>query len=264
MVGTDGNQLRFNRILNNFVHELGIWEKQSSFYFQAKSCQNILKGNIFFNGPRAGINFNDGFGGANNITESLLLNTCRESGDHGPFNSWDRQVYVTKVRNGTAQPDKDWDYIYNNFMIANYQSSMAIDNDDGSNYYQTFNNFFAYSGSGMKNDFGGHDNRHYNNIYAYVGKGFGICPQLAGHEDYFYKNTVVMTTDGDYGSGQTCSGDGKTGVHDNHIYTPTGKVTECKMSLADWQAKGNDPGTTASTWPSDDDLVKETRQLLGI
>ena len=262
--GTDGNQPRYNRILNNFAHELGIWEKQSSFYFQAKSCQNFLKGNIFFNGPRAGINFNDGFGGANNITESLLLNTCRESGDHGPFNSWDRQVYVTKVRNGTAQPDKDWDYIYSNFMIANYHSSMAIDNDDGSNYYQTFNNFFAYSSSGMKNDFGGHDNRHYDNIYAYVGKGFGICPQLAGHEDYFYNNTVVMTTNGDYGSGQTCSGDGKTVVHDNHIYTPTGMVTECKMSLAEWQAKGNDPGTTASTWPSDDDLVKATRQLLGI
>lgn len=49
--GTDGNQPRFNKILNNFVHELGLWEKQSSFYFQAKSCQNLLMGNIFFNGP---------------------------------------------------------------------------------------------------------------------------------------------------------------------------------------------------------------------
>ena len=83
---TDGNQPRFSKILYNFVHELGIWEKQSSFYFQAKSCQNdIIKGNIFFNGPRAGINFNDGMGGGSNVTENLLFNTCRESGDHGPF-----------------------------------------------------------------------------------------------------------------------------------------------------------------------------------
>ena len=28
-------------------------------------------------------NFNDGFGGGDEITENLLLNTCRESSDHG-------------------------------------------------------------------------------------------------------------------------------------------------------------------------------------
>ena len=261
--GTDGNQPRFSRILHNFVHELGIWEKQSSFYFQAKSCQNLIMGNIFFNGPRAGINFNDGFGGASNVTENFLFNTCRESGDHGPFNSWDRQVYVTKVRNGKPNPDKDYDYIESNFMIANYHSILAIDNDDGSNYYKTHGNFFVYSGRGMKNDFGGHDNHHYNNIYAYVGTGFRINSQLEGHEDYFYNNTVVMTGTGDYGN-PTCDGPGKTVLHDNHIYNKDGKVTECKMSLAEWQAKGNDPGTTAATWPDDDRLVKMTKWLLNI
>eukprot|EP01084_Bolivina_argentea_P221547 375200_1 len=56
-------QPRFLNISFNYVHELGIFEKQSSFYFQAKSCQNHIYGNIFYNGPRAGINFNDGFGG---------------------------------------------------------------------------------------------------------------------------------------------------------------------------------------------------------
>ena len=261
--GTDGNQPRFNRILYNFVHELGIWEKQSSFYFQAKSCQNEIRGNIFFNGPRAGINFNDGFGGGSNITENLLFNTCRESGDHGPFNSWDRQVFVTKVRNGTAQPDKAYDNIYGNFIIANYNSQEAIDNDDGSNYYNTHDNFFAYSGNGMKNDFDGHDNHHYNNIYAYVGNGFGIVGQLPGHEDMFYNNMVILTRDGDYGHG-TCSGPGMTVVHDNKVYTPTGKVTECGMSLSDWQAKGNDHGTTAGVWPSDDMLVSATKKLLNL
>ncbi len=30
----------------NFVHELGIWEKQSSFLFQAKSCQTLIMGNV--------------------------------------------------------------------------------------------------------------------------------------------------------------------------------------------------------------------------
>ena len=264
--GTDGNQPRYSRILYNFAHELGIWEKQSSFYFQAKSCQNLLMGNIFFNGPRAGINFNDGFGGGSNLTENFLFNTCRESGDHGPFNSWDRQVFVTDVLNGTPGTQKDWDYISSNFIIANYNSQEAIDNDDGSNYYKTSGNFFAYSGNGMKNDFGGHDNWHFNNIYAYVGRGFGVVPQLPGHADYFYGNEVIMTKDGDYALAQVCNDIPgvvpKTVVHDNHIYTPNGNVTECGMSLAEWQAKGNDPGTTASTWPDDDKLVMMVQRLL--
>ncbi len=266
--GTDGNQPRYSRILYNFAHELGIWEKQSSFYFQAKSCQNLLMGNIFFNGPRAGINFNDGFGGGSNLTENFLFNTCRESGDHGPFNSWDRQVFITDVLNGQGTPgtQKDWDYISGNFMIANYNSQEAIDNDDGSNYYKTSGNFFAYSSNGMKNDFGGHDNWHFNNIYAYVGRGFGVVPQLPGHADYFYGNEVIMTKDGDYALAQVCNDIPgvvpKTVVHDNHIYTPNGRVTECGMSLAEWQAKGNDPGTTASTWPDDDKLVVMVQHLL--
>jgi len=261
--GTDGNQPRFSNILYNFVHELGIYEKQSSFYFQAKSCQNTIKGNLFFNGPRAGINFNDGFGGGSNVTENILFNSCRESGDHGPFNSWDRQVFVTKVKTGSPSPDKEWDYIHLNFMIANYNSILAIDNDDGSSYYQTHGNVFMYSTRGMKNNFGGHDNRHFNNVYAYVGTGFKITSQKKGHEDYFYNNTVVMTSDGDYGN-PTCSGDGKTVLHDNKIYSPTGKVTECKMSLADWQAKGNDPGTTAAPFPQDDDLISAMKITLNI
>ena len=44
--GTTGDQPRGTQILYNFVHELGIWEKQSSFYFQAKSAQTQLFGNM--------------------------------------------------------------------------------------------------------------------------------------------------------------------------------------------------------------------------
>ena len=50
----------------------------------------------------------------------------------------------------------------------------------------------------------------------------------------------------------------------SEVKPPTGKVTECGMSLADWQAKGNDPGTVASTWPSDDQLVMMTQKLLSL
>lgn len=261
--GTGGNQPRFSQILHNYVHELGIFEKQSSFYFQAKSCQNNITGNIFFNGPRAGINFNDGFGGGSTVAENLVLNTCRESGDHGPFNSWDRQVYVTKVLNGSPSVEKAYDVISCNFIIANYDSGWGVDSDDGSAYYKTHDNFFAYANTGMKNDLGGHDNHHYHNIYAYSNIGYAISAQLKGHQDYFYSNTVVLNKDGDYGHG-SCSGDGKTVVHDNRLYSPTGNITECGKSLEAWQALGNDPGTTASTLPADEDLVSLIRKVLSI
>eukprot|EP01084_Bolivina_argentea_P031089 57564_1 len=41
--GTDGNQPRGVQFTSNFVHEIGIWEKQSSMWFQAKSCNNVLE-----------------------------------------------------------------------------------------------------------------------------------------------------------------------------------------------------------------------------
>ena len=91
---------------------------------------------------------------------------------------------MTKVKTGSPSVDKEWDYIFLNFMIANYDTKLAIDNDDGSAYYQTHDNVFIYSGRGMKNDFGGHDNRHFNNLYAYVVTGFGINSQLKGHKTF--------------------------------------------------------------------------------
>ncbi len=51
--GTNGQQPRHNEISYNFAHDLGIWEKQSSFYFQSISCCNNIFNNIVFNIPRA-------------------------------------------------------------------------------------------------------------------------------------------------------------------------------------------------------------------
>lgn len=41
-----------------------------------------MEGNIFFNGPRSGININDGFGGGNVFQFNLLFNWVRETSDH--------------------------------------------------------------------------------------------------------------------------------------------------------------------------------------
>ena len=82
--GTDGNHPRFTTVTGCNVREVGLYEKQSSFFVQAKTSESVVVGNVFFNGPRAGINANDGFGGGDEIAWNLVFSTCRESGDHGP------------------------------------------------------------------------------------------------------------------------------------------------------------------------------------
>jgi hypothetical protein len=133
-------------------------------------------------GPRAGVNFDDGLGGGSVVTRNVLFNFCRESSDHGPFNSWDRVVYVYDGADGEAKSGtvlKKNDTISFNWVLANYHSSMAIDNDDGSCFYDTHDNVFiaepsgaAYGGNSLKSDFGGHSNYHHDNLDLFFDKGF--------------------------------------------------------------------------------------------
>lgn len=48
--GMDGQQPRFTRLVRNYCREIGIIEKQSSFWFQAKTAQSIVSSNVLFNG----------------------------------------------------------------------------------------------------------------------------------------------------------------------------------------------------------------------
>ena len=52
-------------------------------------------------------------------------------------------------------------------------------------------------------------------------------------------------------------------VDDGDKYTKDGKITECKMDLAAWQAKGEDAGSTVATWPKDADVIKMAKAKLG-
>ena len=121
-----------------------------------------------FNGPRALINFNDGFGGGNIIDSNLLFNANRETSDHGPFNSWDRQPFLTEIRDGTASLIPASNVITKNFMVANYGSNGGcVDNDDGSSFYNITYNFFVFGGH--KSDFNGHSKLSWGNINVYPG-----------------------------------------------------------------------------------------------
>lgn len=245
--GTDGEHPRRTTVQNCSAREVGLYEKQSSFFVQAKTAESRVLSNVFFNGPRAGVNANDGFGGGDEIAYNLVFSTCRESGDHGPFNSWDRQPFLTTVRTGEPSMIMQWREIHHNFFIDNYSPQEDIDNDDGSCYFHSHDNFLVYGGQGMKNDFGGHDNHHYNNVDAYVGHALGVTGTIPGHEDYFYGNYVVMTGT----SVGTCL---DNRMHDNQYFTPSGTIASGCSGYG---------GTVAKT-PSDEAILSEAKKKLGM
>jgi len=55
---TSGDFPQRTLVSSNLVTEVGVWEKQSSCWFQAKAALTELVGNVCFNGGRAGFNFN--------------------------------------------------------------------------------------------------------------------------------------------------------------------------------------------------------------
>eukprot|EP00040_Diaphanoeca_grandis_P037072 m.239728 g.239728 ORF g.239728 m.239728 type:complete len:857 (-) comp33750_c0_seq3:147-2717(-) len=275
--GPDGRELdcpRHTNISHNVAHHLGIWQKQSSFVFQAVSAWSNIVENVVYNLPRAAINLNDGFCGGDIIERNLLANTCRESGDHGPINSWDRIPYITPCATGAASIIPATRHIRGNFILGTYSSQECIDNDDGSAHYLTTGNVLAYGDYGMKSDFGGWQNHHIGNIYPWVCSCYG-----EGANDTYANNTCVVR-DG-YGCGywpkyasdcMSRAGPVPIGftTHDNGVYTREGNVSVCETkgkpggiyNLTTWVAMGHDRGSFETTLPSDDELAKWVHKML--
>ncbi len=56
--GRSGEQPLGTVVRANICHSIGLWEKQSSMWFQAVTALTQLQDNIFYTGPRAALNFN--------------------------------------------------------------------------------------------------------------------------------------------------------------------------------------------------------------
>jgi len=141
---------------------------------------------------------------------------------------------------------------------------MDVDNDDGSGYYFTHDNFLVYGTTGLKSNFGGHDNHHYGNIYCFTGLAVNDnTSHVNGHQDSFYQNTVILT--GEEVGPVQCDPPGKTILFGNHYYTQSGKIHECNMTLEEWQSKDrkNDPNSTVEKWPTTTYIIQLARDKLG-
>lgn len=198
--------------------------------------------------------------------------TCRESSDHGPWNSWDRVPYISTLKTGKASITPVTRIVHHNFIIGNYNAQEAMDTDDGSAYLHTHHNVMVYGDNGLKSDFGGHDNVWESNLLAYVGSCYGSMFESfswgwPGYNDAFRNNTCVFRTM--YAS--TC-GDKPSALIDpsfdvgaNRVYSEDGALKVCggKVDFADWQAQGHDTKSTLGKWPADKDLIAQARAMLG-
>mmetsp|Transcript_4480 Transcript_4480/g.11420 ORF Transcript_4480/g.11420 Transcript_4480/m.11420 type:complete len:899 (+) Transcript_4480:19-2715(+) len=261
--GTAGNQPRYTAVTENVCHELGIYQKQSSCFFQAVAGASTVTNNIFYNGPRAMVNFNDNFFGGHMLTDNLIFNSCRESSDHGAFNSWNRQPYATKALDGkTVSAQPAYSTLGRNFIVANYAADGGCyDNDDGSSWYLEQDNFCVFGG--MKSNFEGSNKRSTGNLHAFASVYGDHC--LSGlnqindfYADGYANNTCILSKAGDTylgigsqpGSSTACNPANSSTIHlqigGNTVYAPGGLVTvTCGGTLNGtmWLSHGVDVGS---------------------
>lgn len=278
--GLKGNQPRGTLFQGNFAREIGIYQKQSSCLFQAITAQTTIVDNLCFNIPRAGINFNDGFGGGSEIARNLMFNTCRESSDHGAFNSWDRLPYVTAVRDGTPSSIPAENQLHNNFIVSNYAADGGcFDHDDGSAYYTMRRNFCVFGGH--KSDFDGHSKKSIGNLHVYPFVYMTTCVDIGaqvvppeGYAEVYQNNTCILPAadsiyvniDGtDLTNDKLIRGGFEGG--NNRIFVPGAKAhivgVDGKMPFSEWKDKGYDPRTTISgDMPSTEQIIRWGIDLL--
>ncbi|CAF4707697.1 unnamed protein product [Rotaria sp. Silwood2] len=115
-------------IQSNIMHETGIYVKQSAPVLIAVSRSVSVIGNLMFNIPRAAVNINDGFYGNHTISWNVMFNTVRETSDHGPINTWDRQPFLTDGRQtGVPSLWQHQSYIHHNLLFNNYNSFQPLE-----------------------------------------------------------------------------------------------------------------------------------------
>ncbi|WP_179338488.1 chitobiase/beta-hexosaminidase C-terminal domain-containing protein [Winogradskyella ludwigii] len=185
---------------NSIMHDFGDVGKQVAGVYISMSHKITASHNTIYNCPRAGICINDGTWGGHLIEFNDIWETVRETGEHGPFNSWGRERQWKGGR-GTDEHfikeltrlDAIDNTILRNNKIANYRKSISagnwtIDLDDGSSYYEIYNNLNLGSTIKLRDGMG---RKVYNNItVSAVPSGWHVWPENS--EDEIYKNIFVI------------------------------------------------------------------------
>lgn len=277
-------------LARNLVHEVGLFVKQAGFYYHAMTANVTVIENVVFNGPRAGININDGFGGGHDISRNVAFNMVRETSDHGPFNSWDRNTY--KWNEGTGGTTQLLSYLDQNLFVANYHAVVPIDHDDGSNGYLDTRNVLLWGGT---KNLMGYNKRSVNNSLVYVDYtpaitvstelreriGWSVAgieskppmcsgyitsfPAATGLADSWTQNNCIASTASSFFRFFACNSsdplDGSIPVpmqNNRYFSTNASYSLQCGgevWGLTEAQSRGVDLGSTVSELPTTDELL---------
>jgi hypothetical protein len=261
-------------IQSNFFHETGIYVKQSSPVLISVSRSVSVIGNLMFNMPRAAININDGFYGNHTLSYNVIFNTVRETSDHGPINTWDRQPYLTDaVQPGLPSLWQHESYIHHNTLFNNYRTVWPIDHDDGSCFYEDSYNFQIYGG---KKNFLGHSKTDHHEIYVYSSRclyDHAAKRGSSGWNETWVQNTcIVHQNPVPYDINPCDTADLLVPyLANNKIYIPNGTEvaftcnvsgTFTRLTLQQWQSYGLDIGTTVETIPDIQTIIDWGRKML--
>ncbi len=177
---------------NCLIEHVGTLEKQATGVEISMSYGISVINTSIYDASRAGINISEGTFGGHLIDGCDIFDTVKETGDHGSFNSWgrdrywhlydisDREIFKyvkldcldkTIIRNSRFRCDRGWD----------------IDLDDGSSYYEIYNNLCLNGGIKLREGF----NRYvHNNITVNNSVHMHVWYENSGD---VVKNNIIFT-----------------------------------------------------------------------
>jgi hypothetical protein len=201
---TVGTQRHFPyecQAVNNLIHDCGVFGKQVAGVYISRAKRIRVAHNEIYNMPRAGICIGDGTWGGHLIEYNYIHESCRETGDHGPFNAWGRDKYWCLSQSHmpyTVMRSHDAGHVlvdamepvtlrYNFFKEA---SGWGLDLDDGASNYEIYNNLCV--GVSMKLREGAY-RTIYNNIWVHGANSPCFHVGNENNHDRYFHNIAVMS-----------------------------------------------------------------------
>jgi len=200
-VGTQRNFPYECRVHRSVGHDCGYYGKQVAGVYISRAKRITVSHNEMFSMPRAGICIGDGTWGGHIIEHNYIHDTCRETGDHGPFNAWGRDKYWCLVQSHTeylAERNHDAGHVLIDAMepvVMRYnffreETGWGLDLDDGASNYEIYSNLCV--GVSVKLREGAH-RTIYNNIW--VNGANSPCFHVGNehNHDRYFRNITVMS-----------------------------------------------------------------------
>jgi len=200
-VGTQRNFPYECQAVNNLIHDCGVFGKQVAGVYISRAKRITVAHNEIYHMPRAGICIGDGTWGGHLIEYNYIHETCRETGDHGPFNAWGRDKYWCLAQSHmpyTVMRSHDAGHVlvdamepvtlrYNFFKES---SGWGLDLDDGASNYEIYNNLCV--GVSMKLREGAY-RTIYNNIWVHGANSPCFHVGNENNHDRYFHNITVMS-----------------------------------------------------------------------